>query len=125
MVPCQSYLSCVSNSISHCCSDVNLEKFSVLSSSFERSAFSADYDPWTLVDEFGRSKIHKSLLTSYKAVTAVPSTCSVRIEKDTASSIPDDSAVKVPSKKQRKRAGSSSSTISSASKKAVQGSSKD
>ena len=125
MVPCQSYLSCVPNSISHCCSDVNLEKFSVLSSSFERSAFSVDYDPWTLVDEFGRSKIYKSLLTSYKAVTAVPSTRSVRIEKDTASSIPDDSAIKVPSKKQRKRAGSSSSTISSASKKAVQGSSKD
>ena len=125
VVPCQSYLSCVPNSISHCCSDVNLEKFSVLSSSFERSAFSADYDPWTLVDEFGRSKIYKSLLTSYKAVTAVPSTRSVRIEKDTASSIPDDSAIKVPSKKQRKRAGSSSSTISSASKKAVQGSSKD
>ena len=101
VVPCQSYLYCVPNSISHCCSDVNLEKFSVLSSSFERSAFSADYDPWTLVDEFGRSKIYKSLLTSYRAVTAVPSTRSVRIEKDTASSIPDDSAIKVPSKKQK------------------------
>ena len=125
VVPCQSYLSCVPDFISCCCSDGNLEKFSILSASFERSAFSPDYDPWTYVDEFGRSKIYKSLLSSYKAVIAVPSARSVRMEKDTTSSVPDDSALKVPSKKQRKRAGSSSSTISSASKKAVQGSSKD
>ena len=125
VVPCQSYLSYVPNSISYCCSDANLEKFPVLSSSFERSAFSSDYDAWTIVEEFGRSKIYKSLLTSYKAVTAVPSTRSVRIEKYTSSSVPDDSVVKLPSKKQRKRAGSSSSTISSASKKVIQGSFKD
>ena len=124
-VPCQSYLSCVPDFISCCCSDANLEKFSVLSASFERSAFSSDYDPWTYVDEFGRFKIYKSLLSSYKTVTAVPSARSVRMEKDTTSSVPDDSALKVPFKKLRKRAGSSSSTISSASKKVVQGSSKD
>ena len=123
--PCQSYLSCVPDSISYCCSDASLEKFSALSSSFERSAFSTEYDPWTFVDEFGRSKIYKSLLTSYRAVTAVPSSRSVRMEKDTSSSVPDDSAAKVPSRKQRKRAGSSSSAISLASKKVIQGSSKD
>ena len=123
--PCQSYLSCVPDSILHCCSDANLEKLSALSSSFERSAFSPDYDPWTFVDEFGRSKIYKSLLASYKVVTAVSPPRAVHLATGIASSVPDDSAVKVPSKKQRKRAGSSSSTISSTSKKAVQGSSKD
>ena len=78
------------------------------------------------VDEFGRSKIYKGLLATYRAVTAIPSVRSDRIEKDTSSIVPDDSAREVPSKKQRKRAGSnSSSTISSSSKKSVQGSSKD
>ena len=125
VVPCQSYLSCVPDSISYCCSDANLEKFSALSSSFERSAFSPDYDPWTFVDEFGRSKIYKSLLASYKAVTAVSPTRAVRLGKGTASSVPDDSAVKFPSRAQRKRMGSSSSTTSSASKKFVQGPSKN
>ena len=126
VVPCQSYLSCVPDFISCCCSDASLEKFAVLSASFERSAFSPDYDPWTYVDDFGRSKIYKGLLATYRAVTAIPSARSVRMERDTSSFVPDDSAIKVPSKKQRKRAGSnSSSTISSASKKPVQGSSKD
>ena len=126
VVPCQSYLSCVSDFISSCSSDANLEKFAVLSESFERSAFSPEYDPWTYVDEFGCSKRYKGLLATYRAVTAIPSVRSDRIEKDTSSIVPDDSAIKVPSKKKRKRAGSnSSSTISSASKKPVQGSSKD
>ena len=52
VVPCQGYLSCVPDFISCCCSDAILEKFSVLSASFKRSAFSSDYDPWTHVDEF-------------------------------------------------------------------------
>ena len=126
VMPCQSYLSCVPHFISCCCSDGNLEKFAVFSASFERSAFSLDYDPWTYVDKFGRSKIYKGLLATYRAVTAVPSARSVRMERYTSSFVPDDSAIKVLSKKQRKRTGSnSSSTISSASKKPVQGSSKD
>ena len=126
VIPCQSYLSCVPGFISSCCSDVNLEKFATLSASFDRSAFSPDYDPWTFVDEFGRSKIYKGLLATYRAVTSVPSARSVRIERDTSSTVPDDSAIKVPSKKQRKRVGSSSSsTSSSASKKLDEGSSKD
>ena len=99
VVPCQSYLSCVPDFIC-CCSDANLETFSVLSASIERSAFSSDYDPWTYMDEFGRSKIYKSLLGSYRAVTTVPSTRSVRMEGDTTSSVPGDYAIRVPSKKQ-------------------------
>ena len=125
VVLCQSYLSCVPGFISSCCSDINLEKFTALSASFERSAFSSEYDPWTYVDEFGRSKIYKGLLATYKTVTAISPVRSVRMEKDSSSIVPDDSAIKVPSKRQRKRIGSSSSSTSSASKRPVQGSSKD
>ena len=35
VVPCQSYLSCVPDFISCCCSDANFKKFSTLSASFE------------------------------------------------------------------------------------------
>ena len=82
VIPCQSYFSCVPGFISSCCSDVNLEKFATLSASFDRSAFSPDYDPWTFVDEFGRSKKYKGLLATYRAVTSVPSARSVRIERN-------------------------------------------
>ena len=105
VVPCQSYRSCVPESILSCCTSANLEKFFFLSASFERSAFSADYNPWTYVETFGRSKIYKGLLASYKEVMAVPPIRSVRVEEGGASSVPDESAVKVPTKTQRKRTG--------------------
>ena len=89
VIPCQSYLSCVPGFISSCCSDVNLETFATLSASFDRFAFSDDYDPWTFVDEFCRSKIYKGLLATYRAVTFVPSARSVRIERDTSSTVPE------------------------------------
>ena len=53
VMPCQSYLSRVPESISCCCTAANLKKFSVLSASFDQSAFSSGYDPWTHVDMFG------------------------------------------------------------------------
>ena len=87
LMPCQSYLSCVPDSVSSCITEVDLEKFLLLSASFERSAFSAEYDPWAHVDTFDRSKIYKGLLALYKEVVAVPSTRSVRLEKEGALSI--------------------------------------
>ena len=57
VLPCQSYLSSVPDSIFGCVTDANLDKFSHLSATFEQSAFGAVYDPWTYVDVFGRSKI--------------------------------------------------------------------
>ena len=125
VLPCQSYLSSVPDSISGCVTDANLDKFSHLSATFEQSAFGADYDPWTYVDVFGRSKIYKSLLASYKLTTSISVARSVRLEERSVSSVPDESALKIPSKLRRKRQGSNSSSLSSISKKPVQGSSKD
>ena len=125
VLPCQSYLSSVPDSISGCVTDANLDKFSHLSATFEQSAFGADYDPWTYVDVFGRSKIYKSLLASYKLTTSISVARSVRLEERSVSSVPDESVLKIPSKLRRKRQGSNSSSLSSSSKKLVQGSSKD
>ena len=125
ILPCQSYLSSVPDSISGCVTDATLDKFSRLTVSFEQSAFAADYDPWTYVDVFERSKNYKSLLTSYKLVTSISVARSVRLEERSVSSVPDESALKFPSKLRRKRQGTSSSSLSSSSKKPVQGSSKD
>ena len=125
VMPCQSYFSCVPDFNPSCITEVNLEKFPHLSASFGQSTFASEYDPWTYVDAFGRSKIYRGLLVSYKAVTSVPVVRSVPLEKKNASSVPDESEVKVPSRSQRKSLGSSSSTLSLSSKKLVQGSSKD
>ena len=125
VLPCQSYLSSVPDSVSGCVTDANLDKFSHLSATFEQFAFGADYDPLTYVDVFGRSKIYKSLLASYKLTTSISVVRSVRLEERSVSSVPDESALKIPSKLRRKRQGSNSSSLSSSSKKPVQGSSKD
>ena len=125
ILPCQSYLSSVPDSISGCVTDANLDRLSHLSASFEHSAFAAGYDQWTYVDVFGRSKIYKSLLSSYKLVTSISVARSVRLEERSVSSVPDESALKLPSKLRRKRQSRSSSSLSSSSKRPVQGTSKD
>ena len=58
ILPCQSYITGVSGSSTLCSDDSSLAKFSVLSASFGQSAFSPGYDPWTYVDNFGRSIIY-------------------------------------------------------------------
>ena len=119
ILPCQSYLANVRDSVSFCSNDDNLASFSPLSSSFGRSAFAEEYDPWTYVDTLGRSKIYKSLLASYRIASSVPEKVSVQIDSGDASSVADDSAVKAPSsKKGRKmerrasRSSASSATVS-------------
>ena len=67
VLPAQSYLSGVPDSIAFCTSDSNLANFSLLSASFGQTTSSASYDTWTFVDEFGRNKIYKSLLASYRS----------------------------------------------------------
>ena len=59
ILACQSHMAGVSVSVPLCSNDANLEKFSLLSTSFGQAAFSPTYDPWT-VDSFGRSKIYTS-----------------------------------------------------------------
>ena len=103
ILPCQSYLANVRDSVAFCSNDENLASFSLLSSSFGRSAFAEEYDPWTYVDTFGRSKIYKSLLASCRIESSVPEKVSVQIDSGDASSVADDSAVKAPSSKNRRK----------------------
>ena len=103
ILPCQSYLANVRDSVAFCSNDDNLASFSLFSSSLGRSTFSEDYDPWTYVDTFGRSKIYKSLLASCRVALSAPEKISVHIDSGDASSVADDSAVKAPSSKKRRK----------------------
>ena len=76
---CKSYLSEVANSLDLCCTDANLDKFSLLSASFGQSGFSADYDPWTYVDTFERSAIYQSLVSSHRSVLS-GTDCVLRVQ---------------------------------------------
>ena len=67
-LPYHSYMVGVSGSSTLCSGDSSLEKFSLLSDSFARTAFSTTYDLWTYVDNFGRSRIYNSLSISYPIV---------------------------------------------------------
>ena len=113
--PSQSYLAIVRDSVAFCSNDDNLANFSFLSSSFRRSGFSTDFDPWTHVDTFVHPKIFKSLLASCRVALSAPEKASVQIDSGDASSVADDSAVKAPSSKRRRkmeRKASRSSTSS-------------
>ena len=91
----------VSGSSTLCSDDSNLAKFYLLSASFGQSAFSPGYDPWTYVDNFGRSKIYKSLTSAYRIVLAGPEKVLARSEVD--DSVADESALKPPSSNKRRR----------------------
>ena len=119
-LPVQSYLASVSDSVAHCSSDDSMSKFSVLSVDFGRTAFSSDYDPWSFVDSFGRSRIYKSLLTSYKSASVAPVT-TVRTVEETASSsaLSKQPALDIPSCTKRKRSGSAGSKSTTSSVKSV------
>ena len=99
--PCQSYMASVSGSSTLCSDDSNLARFSLVSASFGQSAFSPTYDPWTYVDNFGRSKVYKSLLSSHRAVLAGPEKVLARSGDDY--SVADESALKPPSSNKRRR----------------------
>ena len=116
----QSYMVGVPDSVAHCSSDDSLAKFSLLCVDFGRAAFANDYDPWTFVESFGRSRIYKSLLSSYKAASVAPS-ASVRTVEETASSsaLSKQPALHIPSSLKRKRSGSVGTKSTSSSVKSV------
>ena len=113
ILPCQSYMAGVSGSSTLCSEDSNLAMFSLLSASFGQSAFSPDYDPWTYVDNFGRSRIYKSLLSSYRTALATPEKVPTRSGVD--DSVADESALKPPSSNKRRRLEKSGSRSSASS----------
>ena len=126
VLPVQKYLP---GSVTLCGNDANLASFSLLSASFGRTAFSSSYDPWETVDVFGRSKIYKSLLCSFRSVMFGPRGSSVRrIDAGEDSSVVEESALRVPSgSKQRRmeRRSASQSRASSVVQESPHCSSKD
>ena len=115
ILPGQSYMANVRDSVAFCSDGSNLAKFIDLSSSFGRSAFAPDYDPWTYVDIFGRSKIYKSLLASYRVALSTPLKAPVRVAPGDTSSVADTSAAKAPSSTKRRKMERRASRSSSAS----------
>ena len=103
ILPCQSYLSTVPDSLVACCTKSRLEKFSELSSSFGQSAFAPDYDPWTYVDGFGRAAIYKTLVSSYRSVLSGTEFHFRSPGLADTSSVRDAPAVKLPSDSKRRR----------------------
>ena len=127
ILPSQSYVPNVRDAVAFCSDDGNLAKFIDFSSSFGRSAFAPDYDPWTYVDNFGRSKIYKSLLASYRTALSTPQKSLVRSAPEDHSSVADMSAVKAPTSTKRRKMERRASRASSSSTAGVSepGSSKD
>ena len=115
ILPVQSYMSNVRDAVAFCSDDRNLARIIDFSSSFERSAFAPDYDPWSYVDTFGRSKIYKSLLASYRVAFSSPQKALVRIAPDDVHSVADTSAVKAPSSTKRRKMERRTSRSSSSS----------
>ena len=114
VLPSQSYLSAVPGSVPYCSSDAQLANFYLLTASWQ-TAFSPDNDPWDSVDQVGRSKIYKSLLTSYRKVLSGPKGVSVQEEAGDTTTIADQSALKVPSitkRRKMERISSRSATLS-------------
>ena len=127
ILPSQSFVSNVPDSISYCSSDSSLLKFSQLSADFGRKAFMENYDPWIEMDLFGRASIYKSLLASYKSMLAGPAATVQQPDSDGNSTVVDAAAVNVPSRLQRKRqfASGPGSGSSSVVEEPTEGSSKN
>ena len=125
VLPIQSYLTEVPGSVARCTSEANLANFSLLSASFGQSAFSPIHDSWETVDVFGRSKIYKSLLSSYRSAVSEPVGGSAQVEAGDTFSVLDDAALKLPSSSKRKRTEkrSARSRFSSVLNESVSGSS--
>ena len=109
VLPAQSYLSGVPDSTAFCTNDSSLAKFSLLSASFSQSASSASYDPWTFVDDFGRNKIYKTLVASYRSALSGVGEGTGSLDDTGSYSVGEMPAVAPPSDRKRRRMEKSSS----------------
>ena len=109
VLPAQSYLSGVPESLAYCVTDQKLNDFSLLAAFFGRSAFSPEYDPWTHVDAFGRGKIFKSLVSTYRTVSSDSAERVRGLDNPNVSIMGDAPAVQPPSDTKRRRMERSSS----------------
>ena len=115
VLPCQSYLSEVSDSLALCFTDVNLEKFSLLSASFGQSGLCFDYDPWAYVDNFGRSSIYKSFMSSHRSVLSGVEISAKDVTAADVPSVRDAPVIRLPSDSKRRRTERSQSRSRSSS----------
>ena len=102
-------MSGVPDSVVFCSNESNLSNFSLLSASFGQSALSSSFDPWTFVDEFGRGKIYKTLLKSYRSTLSGLGEEIRNPDEAEASTFGDMPAVAPPSDRKRRRIEKSSS----------------
>ena len=66
IMPAQSYLANVANSVAVCTTEASLGTFKDLE--FRFSTGNVPGDPWSHVDSFGKAKLHKTLIAVYKAL---------------------------------------------------------
>ena len=109
VLPVQSYLSGVPDSVAFCSNESNLSEFSLLSASFGRSALSSSYDPWTFIDVFGRGKIYKTLLTTYRSALSGLGEEVGDPDRNETSTFGEAPAVVPPSDRKRRRMEKSNS----------------
>ena len=103
VMPCPNYLPEVPDSLALHCTDANLDKFFLVSTSFGSSSFAPDYDPWTFVDNFARSSVYKSLFSSYRsALSGSGMSPKGPVATDTTS-VKDAPAFMLPSDSKRRR----------------------
>ena len=103
MLSCLDRVTCQTSNVAFCTNDANLTRFSLSSASFGWDAYCPTYDPWEIVDDFGRSKIDKSLLATYRSIHFGPSGSSVQMEVEEGGSVRDEAALRVPSGGKRRR----------------------
>ena len=92
VLPGQSNLPEILDSISFCCEDSQLAKFSLLTPGFGRTASAPDYVPWFSVDNFGWSfYLYISLMASYRAVIAGPKVATNQLDPVMTFTVADES----------------------------------
>ena len=67
IMPAQSYLANVANSVAVCTTEASLGTFKDLE--FRFSIGNVPGDPWSHVDSFGKANLHKTLIAVYKALS--------------------------------------------------------
>ena len=70
ILPAQSYLAQVPNSVTECIGETSLMKYRELEDKFSRGIVAGD--PWAHVDSFGRSHFQKILSTVFKSLKDIP-----------------------------------------------------
>ena len=90
ILPVQSFLATLPQSVLVCTSDSAVEDFLTLCVDFGDAGLDSTYDPWKSVDYFNRSRIYKKLSSSHKDIVekeAAPWTPRVRSPDKTATEL--------------------------------------